>query len=235
MAPSNRLGLDEDSLAWRKADCHKKHEAELPVTENPIRAFDPSRNRLYRGEMSDILEPCYGCAEYHLRVTTPGKPRDIDPCGLAVFIDGACRDNGRSYARASIGVFFGPGSERNYGCILGSRIQFTNQVAEISAAINAIRDTRSWYPEEEKKICKLLIVTDSKYLVEGISDYIWKWKRNGWRNARGEPVHNQELFQELDGLVSEMEEEGIEVCFWHVRRELNGEADRLANEALDRG
>lgn len=231
MASTNRTGLPEGSFAWLKCDCHKKHEEELSESEHPIRAYDPSCNGLYNGEISDIIEPCPVCNENRMRVVTPGRRRGFDTSALAVFTDGACRNNGRHDAQASIGVFFGPGADRNFSSTLDDSFPATNQAAEILAAIAAIEMTTEYY--SEKKICKLLIVTDSEYVVKGISDWIWKWKTNGWRTAKGEPVVNKELFQRLDGVVSDIEAKGSEVRFWHVRRELNRDADRLANEALD--
>jgi ribonuclease HI len=212
-------------------NCHKKHENSPTNTEHPIRAFDPSWNELYQGQMSDILVTCPGCHEYHLRVRMRFNPRKMDPSSKVIFIDGACRNNGTYNARASIGIFFGPGCERNYGEELPDDLPATNQVAELYAATTAIQDTIDH--EGDRKLCKLLIVTDSKYVVDGISDWIWKWKRNGWKTSNGTAVTNRDGFEELDRLVKQLEAKDTDVWFWHVPRALNREADRLAKEALD--
>ena len=56
---------------------------------------------------------------------------------------------------------------------------------------------------------------------------------NGYVNARDRPVCNADLFRKLDDAVEELSDEDVQVQFWHVGREENGEADCLANAALD--
>ena len=66
-----------------------------------------------------------------------------------------------------------------------------------------------------------------------MTEWVAKWQMNGWKTAKGGDVVNRGLFEELLEQVEKLEDTGVTVLFWHVRREFNGEADRLANLALD--
>jgi ribonuclease HI len=137
---------------------------------------------------------------------------------------------------ATYGIFHGEGSDDNFCCVVPSKLPHTNQVAEIYAAIVALEKLqltlRPWDPDGHKA-CKVLIRSDSSYLVKGISEHIWKWKKNGYRTAKKQTVENWKLFQRLDELMMEFEENRIPVWFWHVRREFNTEADALAISVFD--
>lgn len=212
--------------------CHKQHEHPPTGRLHPIRAFNPTWNELYHGKISDVISTSPCCCEWRLRVQSPLHEEDLDSASVAMSVDGACRNNGRRNAQASIGVYFGPRAESNYSELLPEDLPATNQVAELYAAISALQDTLD-HRGPDREFCKVLILTDSKYLVDGISEWIWKWKRNGYLNVKGLAVTNKELFQTLDCLISRLEQNGSDVWFWHVGRENNREADRLANEALD--
>lgn len=95
----------------------------------------------------------------------------------------------------------------------------TNNRMELSAAIAALA-----FPKTPAKIA---LYTDSQYLKNGITKWMAGWKRRGWKKADGQPVLNQDLWQELDALYSRHD-----VTFhWvkgHVGVELNERCDRLA-------
>lgn len=81
---------------------------------------------------------------------------------------------------------------------------------------------------------KLVVIqTDSDYLVKCMTQSLRKWKSNKFRNAKGKPVVNQELFEEIDNRIMKLNARGTRYVFLHVPRSKNKEADRLANEALD--
>lgn len=95
----------------------------------------------------------------------------------------------------------GPGG---WACILrygtekrelsGSEAQTTNNRMELAAAINGLKAL----PET----CEVELVTDSQYLKQGITQYLARWKTNGWRTADRRLVQNQDLWRELDELAS---------------------------------
>ena len=73
----------------------------------------------------------------------------------------------------------------------------------------------------------LALYTDSQYLKNGITKWMAGWKRRGWKKADGQPVLNQDLWQELDALYSR-HDVTIKKEKGHVGAELNERCDRLS-------
>lgn len=138
---------------------------------------------------------------------------------VEVFTDGACRGNP------------GPGG---WGVVLryngtektlyGSEEDTTNNRMELMAAISAL--------ESLKRPCKVSLTTDSKYVRDGISEWITNWKKRGWKTASKSPVKNVELWQRLD---KAREKHNVD-WHWvkgHAGHPGNELADQLANQAID--
>ena len=114
----------------------------------------------------------------------------------------------------------------------------TNQVAELYAGIEALRMVANLVQGgdrqvEELQLEQVILKSDSEYLVKGMTDWVGKWERNGWRTAKGGQVVNKRLFREVQDVVMELQNLGVGVVLWHVGREENWEADGLANGALE--
>ena len=82
-----------------------------------------------------------------------------------------------------------------------------------------------------KEPCNVILTTDSTYVKNGISDWIFNWKKNGWKTASKKPVKNKSLWQELDNLCQ------IHTIKWewvkgHSCHSQNERCDELANEAI---
>jgi ribonuclease HI len=106
----------------------------------------------------------------------------------------------------------------------GGEAHTTNNRMELLAAIVAL--------ETLKRPCVVQLHTDSQYLRQGITEWINRWKRNGWRTADRKPVKNADLWQRLDAATAPHK------ISWHWVRghsghDLNERADQLANEAMD--
>ncbi|XP_045150212.1 ribonuclease H1-like [Echinops telfairi] len=138
-----------------------------------------------------------------------------------VYVDGSCSNNGRSGAQAGSGVYWGPDhpmnvSERVYG-------RQTNQTAELWAAHKAIEQART------QNIDKLIIKTDSKFVIKGATEWVDKWKQNGWKTASGGDVVNRSDFEKID-----QASQGMAIQWEYVpgHRGIKGneEANRLAVE-----
>ena len=99
----------------------------------------------------------------------------------------------------------------------------TNNVAEIQAALKAISQA------EEEGLRKLVIHTDSMFLVNCATKWISIWKSNGWKKKSGQPVQNKEDLEILDSFLTK---DTLEVRWKHVTGHSqvvgNEEADRLA-------
>jgi ribonuclease HI len=169
--------------------------------------------------------------------------------GIIIAVDGACRDNGRPNARAAYGVYFNTDSKFNraaYVVYFNTDSKFnkagllderpmTNQRAEITAAIEACKLCHQLLntPDLLQEIKQIVIKSDSAYLVNSMVTHVEKWRLNNYTSSRGRPVVNGDLLRSLDQCVVSLEEEGVNVCFWHVPRTQNQQADKLANAALD--
>lgn len=64
---------------------------------------------------------------------------------------------------------------------------------------------------------EILILTDSEYLVKGISEHIWKWKKNDFKNSKTKPMVNGRAFGDLGCVFEELEDRGVPVWFWLVK------------------
>ncbi|XP_061168110.1 ribonuclease H1-like isoform X1 [Saccostrea echinata] len=138
-----------------------------------------------------------------------------------VYTDGCCRNNGQKGSVAGIGVYWGPDHPCNVSEKLPGRP--TNNRAEIHAARVAVKQAK------ERKMRSVTVVTDSQFLINGMTSWIHSWKKNGWTLSDKSKVKNVEDWKALD---AEMKD--INVKFKHVRGHTgvdgNEEADRLANE-----
>lgn len=138
---------------------------------------------------------------------------------VEVFTDGACRGNPGPGGWGAL-LRFGDTEKELYG----AEPETTNNRMEMKAVIEALSAL--------KRRCKVSITTDSKYVKQGITEWIFNWKRNGWRNSSKKPVKNADLWQQLDVLALEHD------VSWHWVKghsghEENERADQLANKAID--
>lgn len=157
---------------------------------------------------------------------------------MEIYADGGCRRNGLPGAigAAAACVKLREGGWGEWDTIdLDPNIGTpTNQRAEIGAIVLALRlALKSYknligYPDLD-----LEIFSDSRYAVNSMTTWIYKWHRNGWRNAAGNPVANAALIQMASGLDDEVKELGKVTYTW-IPRERNAFADKCCNDALDK-
>ena len=96
----------------------------------------------------------------------------------------------------------------------------TNNIMEMTAALQGLRALPSG-----SRVC---VVTDSRYLHDGMTSWMTGWKRKGWRTASGDPVKNQEIWVQLEAAASEHEQVRWHWVKGHFGHELNERADVLA-------
>jgi ribonuclease HI len=155
---------------------------------------------------------------------------------VVVSVDGACSGNGKPWAKGGYGVYFGPNSEYNVSNPLKEHQPQTSQRAELTAclvALNQIERIASNYTFIPQSGV-FIIVTDSAYLVDSLTNYIYKWNDNGFVAASGREVVNRDLFERIDDKLDAMEfgRQKIPVLFWKVDRSENEDADELAKDAV---
>jgi len=107
-----------------------------------------------------------------------------------VYTDGSCSNNGKSNARCSIGVYFGKDDSRNVSKELLDIEKKTNNVAELSAMLEAFNIIFKDITENNKKIC---IFTDSNYTILCLTTYGKKCEINDWKKD----IPNLELVKKL--------------------------------------
>ena len=111
-------------------------------------------------------------------------------------------------------------------CIKGWSRNTTNNRMELLTAIRAL--------ETLKRARDVIITTDSKYVKQGITEWITAWKRRGWQTAAKKPVKNKDLWQALDSLC-QFHKVHWEWTKGHAGHEENELADQLAREAISEG
>ena len=104
---------------------------------------------------------------------------------LKIYTDGACSGNPGKGGWAGIIL-----DDSNQSKISGSENNTTNNRMELMAPIMALKKI--------KKKSEITIFTDSKYVKDGITDWIKKWKVNNWKSANKKPVKNKDLWIKLD-------------------------------------
>lgn len=138
----------------------------------------------------------------------------------AAYTDGACRGNPGPAAWGA--VILGP-----EGRVVAEECGFigraTNQIAEIVAAIEGLSRVPLGAHVE--------LVSDSQYVLKGLTEWRQGWERRQWRNSKNEPVANLELWQRLYG-VADARQIRVRWVRGHNGDLLNERADRLANQAL---
>jgi len=156
-----------------------------------------------------------GFGSLHQNIVNEQLKKDV-----TIHTDGACTGNP------------GPGG---WGAVLecgtvkkeisGGEIATTNNRMELKAAIHALAALK--YP------CKVVLYTDSEYLRNGITAWIWGWKRRGWLTAAKKPVKNADLWKELDAQASRHEI----VWKWlkgHAGHPLNERCDEIGRGEIDK-
>ena len=138
---------------------------------------------------------------------------------VEIFTDGACRGNPGPGGWGAILRFNGVEKE-----LYGAEQLTTNNRMEMMAAIGALTAL--------KRPCRVRVTTDSKYVQQGITEWLAGWKRKNWKNAARQPVKNIDLWQELDRLAAPHEIQWQWVK-GHAGHPENERADQLANRAID--
>jgi len=113
---------------------------------------------------------------------------------ITIYTDGAAKGNPGKAGWAAV-------------FIVGNRIfeigggvrHATNNIMELTAPIEAFK-----YIKKNKLEGEVEVVSDSKYVILGITEWIFNWQKNNWRNANKKPVLNRELWEELYKLTEEL-------------------------------
>ncbi len=136
---------------------------------------------------------------------------------VEIFTDGACKGNPGPGGWGAVLRMGGHEKE-----LAGHAPATTNNRMELTAVIEALRALKS--------PCEVALHTDSRYVIDGITKWIFGWQKNGWKNAAKKPVLNIDLWQAL----LEAKREHKVSWHWvkgHAGHPENERADRLASDA----
>lgn len=138
---------------------------------------------------------------------------------VIIYTDGACKGNPGPGGWGVMLSYKGKVKE-----LYGGDPDTTNNRMELMAAIQAL--------ETLTKPCSVRINTDSKYVLQGITEWMDNWKKRGWKTASRHPVKNEDLWRRLDAAIMRHDIEWIWVK-GHSGNNGNERADALANLGID--
>jgi ribonuclease HI len=137
---------------------------------------------------------------------------------VVIYTDGACSGNPGPGGWGAI-LRFGETTKE----ICGGEAETTNNRMELLAAIEGLNAL--------KVACEVDLYTDSSYVKDGITKWIFGWKKKGWKTADGKPVKNVELWQKLE----EARNRHKVTLHWvkgHAGHAENERADELARQGM---
>ena len=139
---------------------------------------------------------------------------------VEIFTDGACSGNPGPGGYGSL-LRYGEVTKEISGC----ERQTTNNRMEMMAVIEALRRL--------KRPCKIIVTTDSQYVMKGMTLWIHGWIKKNWKNSQKKPVLNKDLWEEMLQL-SQPHEIQWKWVKGHRGHPENERCDALAREALEK-
>lgn len=138
---------------------------------------------------------------------------------ITIYTDGACSGNP---GPGGWGVYLCSSNEKTKE-LCGGELQTTNNRMELTAAIKGL--------EALKRSLAVELHSDSRYLIDGMTQYLASWKAKGWKKSDGKPVLNADLWKRLDELAN------LHQVTWvwvpgHSGNSGNEKADALANKGI---
>ncbi len=138
---------------------------------------------------------------------------------VEIFTDGACRGNPGPGGWGVLLRF--KGKEKS---LFGGEAETTNNRMELTAAIKGLQALT--------RASNITLTTDSKYVLQGITEWLVNWKKRGWKTANKKPVKNVDLWKMLDAEIKAhtIEWKWVKGHSGHRENEI---ADQLANKGID--
>jgi ribonuclease HI len=213
----------------------KKHLKSLNAIENWL-AKEIDLNPNIQGAFELIKEEIGKVPEASASISTdvlpaPGEISD-EPGTIALYSDGGCRGN------PGPGAFAFLIQEYN-GEVLAEGVEYesytTNNKMELSGPLKGLRELLEVLPAKGKDplLTKVKIITDSKYVVEGMKSWVQGWKARGWKKADNKTPENIDLWQALDKVREQFMQVDWMWVRGHAGHPQNEYCDRKANEVMD--
>ncbi|MEO0395813.1 MAG: ribonuclease HI [Cyanobacteria bacterium P01_A01_bin.137] len=143
------------------------------------------------------------------------------PAIKAIYTDGACSGNPGPGGWGTV-IYFANGQIQELG---GHAAETTNNRMEMQAAIAALE-----FLKQHDYDTAIELNTDSKYLIQGITQWMRGWKRKGWKTSAGKAVLNKDLWLTLDDLTQSLTtDQSVDIDWKYVK----GHAGNVGNERCD--
>ncbi|KUJ09123.1 uncharacterized protein LY89DRAFT_690652 [Mollisia scopiformis] len=165
----------------------------------------------------------------------------VDRDSIVVSVDGAVKDG-----RAGFGAYFGKSSELNISSLAPEKKNQTKELALLLGTAECLKisyellilgpssspDSTPSESGSRKTKKKVVIITDSVYLVKCMADWIFVWQNKGLQTTKGEMVGNHVEIKGLGEVCLEVERVGCEIRFWLVEEGGVEDARKLAEQVL---
>lgn len=167
-----------------------------------------------------------------LEVLPPPAEIKDEPETIALYTDGGCRGNPGPGAWAYV-------IQSHSGDVLGEGVEFesltTNNKMELSGALHGLNEILSMLPLRGKDplLTKVKIMTDSKYVVDGMKSWVEGWKARGWKKADNKEPENLELWKQLDLVKNKFMQTEWMWVKGHAGHPQNEYCDQKANGVMD--
>ena len=161
-------------------------------------------------------------------------PKEIidDPSMIALYSDGGCRGNPGPGACAFV-------IQEYSGEVMAEGVEYeahtTNNKMELSGPLKGLEELLDILPAKGKDplLTKVRVITDSKYVVDGMKSWVKGWKARGWKKADNKAPENMELWQSLDSIRERFLQVDWMWVKGHAGHPQNEYCDRKANEVMD--
>lgn len=138
---------------------------------------------------------------------------------IKIYTDGACSGNPGPGGWGAILLWNGHEKE-----LSGGEAETTNNRMEMMAVVKGLQALK-------KERAAVTLYTDSKYVLQGATEWLEGWKARGWKGANKKPVKNQDLWEQIDSLIQQHQVTFIWVK-GHNGDEMNERVDKLAVSAI---
>lgn len=155
------------------------------------------RNWFCNGNRGEEKEESIVQTESITETETETLPREI-----VVFTDGSAINNGSKNAKGGVGVFFADNDPRNISKSVvnsNTKNKVTNNICELIGVILAIEKIVETEPTMSK--LRIVLMTDSEYIVKSVLKYSINWRKNGYKNKQGKTIKNIVLMKKVIELV----------------------------------
>ena len=152
---------------------------------------------------------------------------------FAIFSDGACRGNPGPGAWSNM-------AQNQQGEILFQSASFeeqtTNNRMELSGSLEGLKQFLDYAEEFKLSLnkVKIYVVSDSRYVVDGMNSWVKGWKDRGWKKADNKTPENIDLWKALDSVKEKIGNIEFKWVKGHAEHPQNEYCDRMCNELLDR-